>query len=72
MVDSPEFVSAWMRGINANQNTRLCGCVSDKDDLWCGEGGEIIQASEVGASSIIKRLKGPCKVIGRIRGTGGF
>ncbi|KAH9988591.1 hypothetical protein BJV77DRAFT_1020825 [Russula vinacea] len=72
MVDSPELVSEWLRGINANQNTRLYGRVSDKDGIWRGEDGEIIQASGVGASTFIKRLKGLLKVIGRVRGTGGF
>jgi hypothetical protein len=72
MVDSPELVSAWLRGINANQNTRLYGRVSDKDGIWRGEDGEIVQASGVEASSFFKRLKGLCKVIGRVRGRGGF
>jgi hypothetical protein len=72
MVDSPELVSAWLRGINANQNTRLYGRVSDKDGILRGEDGEIIQASGVEASSFFKRMKGFCNVIGRVRGTGGF
>jgi hypothetical protein len=72
MVDSPELVSAWMCGIDANQNTRLYGRVSDKDGIWRGEDGEIIQASGVGASTFIKRLKGLLKVIGRVSGTAGF
>jgi hypothetical protein len=72
MVDSPELVSTWIRGINANQNTFLHGRVSDADGIWRSGEGEVIQASGVTASSLIKRLKGLWKVIGRIRGTGGF
>ncbi len=72
MVDSPELVSTWLRGINANQNTFLHGRVSDTNGIWRSEEGEVIQASGVTASGFIKRLKGLWKVIGRIRGTGGF
>ena len=72
MVDSPELISEWMGGINANQNTCLYGRVSDKDGIWRGEDGEIVQASGVGASTLLRRLKGVCKVIGRVRGRGGF
>jgi hypothetical protein len=72
MVDSPELVGSWLRGINANQNTFLYGRVSDKDGIWRSEDGEVIQASGVGASSFIKRIRGLWKVIARIRGRGKF
>jgi hypothetical protein len=72
MVDSPELVCAWLRGIDANQNTRLYGRVSDRDGIWRSTGGEVIQASGVAASSFFKRLKGLYGVMRRIRGTGGF
>ncbi|KAH9952788.1 hypothetical protein BGW80DRAFT_1452006 [Lactifluus volemus] len=72
MVDSPELVSAWQRALDANQNTRLYGRVSDSDGVWRGEDGEVIQASGVTASSFVKRLKGLGNLIGRVRGTGGF
>ena len=76
-VDSPELVSSWLHDSNANQNTPLHGRVSvelsDVDGIWAfiwrGEDGEIVQASEVAASSLLKRV---FKVIGRIRGTDGF
>jgi hypothetical protein len=68
MVDSPELVGSWLRGINANQNTFLYGHVSDKDGIWRSEDGEVIQASGVGASSFIKRMRGVCKVMGKIGG----
>ena len=71
MVDSPELVGSWLRGINANQNTFLYGRVSDKDGIWRSEDGEVIQASGVAASSFIKRMQGMWKVMGRVRGTGG-
>ena len=71
-MDSPELVRSWLRGINANQNTFLYGRVSDKDGIWRSEDGEVIQASGVGANSLIKRMQGLWKVVGRIRGTGGF
>jgi hypothetical protein len=71
MVDSPELVSSWLHGINANQNTLLHGRVSDVDGIWRGEDGEIVQASGVAASGFLKRLKSLFKVIGKIRGTGG-
>ncbi|KAI0295123.1 hypothetical protein B0F90DRAFT_1638400 [Multifurca ochricompacta] len=72
MVDSAELVSAWLRGIDANQNTRLYGRVSDKDGVWRSQDGEVVQASGIAASSFFKRLKGLGSVISRIRGIGGF
>ncbi|KAH9968566.1 hypothetical protein BJV74DRAFT_784951 [Russula compacta] len=72
MVDSPELVGEWLRGIDANQNTRLHGRVSDEDGIWRGEDGEDIQATGVAASSFFKRLKGLYKLTRKIRGTGGF
>lgn len=72
MVDSPELVSSWLRGINANQNTFLYGRVCNKEGICRSEGGEVIQASGVGASSCIKRMQGLRKVMGGIRGTGKF
>jgi hypothetical protein len=72
MVDSPELVCSWLRGINANQNTSLYGRVSDRDGIWRSEDGEVIQASGVAASSFIKRMQGLWKVVARVRGTGGF
>ena len=72
MVDSPELVDTWLRGIDANQNTRLYGRVSDWDGIWRSEDGEVVQASGVAASSFFKRLKGLYNVISRVRGTGGF
>jgi len=71
MVDSPELVSSWLRGINANQNTFSYGRVSDKDGILRSEDGEVIQASGVGASSLIKRMQGLWKVMGKVHGTGG-
>jgi hypothetical protein len=72
MVDSPALVGAWLRGIDANQNTRLYGRVSDKDGIWRNEDGEVVQASGVAASSFFKRLKGLYSVMKRISGTGAF
>jgi hypothetical protein len=72
MVDSPELVSTWQHALDANQNTRRCGRVSDSDGVWRSEDGEVIQASGVMASSFVKRLKGLANLIGRVRGTGGF
>ena len=72
MVDSPELVGAWLRGIDANQNTRLYGRVSDRDGIWRSEDGEVVQASGVTASSLFKRLKGLYGVMRRISGSGKF
>ena len=72
MIDSRELVDAWMRGIEANQNTRLYGCVCEIDGVLRSEDGEPIQASGVKSSNCIRRLKGVGKMISRIRGTGGF
>jgi hypothetical protein len=71
MVDSPELVGSWLRGINANQNTVLYGRVSEKDGIWRSEDGEVIQASGVAASGFIKRMRGLWKLVGKIRGAGG-
>lgn len=72
MVDSPELVGSWLRGINGNQNTFLYGRVSEKDGIWRSEDGEVIQASGVAASGFIKRMQGLWKVMGKVGGTGGF
>jgi hypothetical protein len=72
MVDSPELVRSWLRAIDANQNTRLYGRVSDRDGIWRSEDGEIVQASGVAASSFFKRLKGLYCVMRRISGSGKF
>ncbi|KAI9430801.1 hypothetical protein H4582DRAFT_2013996 [Lactarius indigo] len=72
MIDSPELVRAWMRGIEANQNTSLYGRVDDGDGVLRGEDGEAIQASGVESSNFLRRLKGMGKVMARVRGTGGF
>jgi hypothetical protein len=72
MVDSPELVGSWLRGINANQNTLLYGRVSEKDGILRSVDGEVIQASGVAASGFIKRMQGLWKVIGKVHGTGGF
>jgi hypothetical protein len=71
MVDSSELVGEWLRGIDANQNTRLYGRVSNKDGIWRNGDGEVIQASGVAASSLFKRLKGLYNLMGRIGGTRG-
>jgi hypothetical protein len=68
MVDSPELVRTWLRGINANQNTFLYGRVSDRDGIWRSEDGEVIQASGVVASGFIKKLKGLREVLRRVHG----
>jgi hypothetical protein len=72
MVDSPELVGAWMRGIDSNQNTRLYGRVSDQDGIWRDQDGEVIQASGVAASSFFKRLLGLYGVMQRISVSGKF
>ena len=58
-----ELVRTWLRGVNANQNTFLYGRVSDRDGIWRGEYGEVIQANGVAASSFIKKLKGLREVL---------
>jgi phosphatidylserine/phosphatidylglycerophosphate/cardiolipin synthase-like enzyme len=72
MIDSQEHVAAWMRCIEANQNTRLYGQVGERDGVLRGEDGEPIQASGVESSNFLRRLKGMGKVMSRVRGTGGF
>ena len=72
MIDSPELVGTWIGCIEANQNTRLYGRVSNSDRILRGENGETIQASGVESSNILGRLKGLGKVMSRVRGTGGF
>ena len=72
MVDSPELVGAWLRGIDANQSTRLCGRVSDRDGICRSQDGEVVQASGVAASSFFKRLEGLYHVMKRINKSAGF
>jgi len=72
MVDSPELVSAWLRGLDANQNTRLYGRVSDRDGVWRSKDGEVIQASGVAASGFLERLKGLGSMLAKVRGSGRF
>ena len=72
MIDSPELVSTWLRGLDGNQNTRLYGRVGDRDGVWRSKDSEVIQASGVAASGFLKRLKGLGNVIVRVRGIDGF
>jgi hypothetical protein len=72
MVDSPDLVGEWLRGIDANQSTRLYGRVSDMDGICRTQDGEVVQASGVAASSFFKRLKGLYSLMKRISGSAGF
>ena len=72
MVDSPDLVSEWMRGIDANQSTRQYGRVSDRDGICRSQDGEVVQASGVAASSFFERLKGLYSLMKRISGSAGF
>jgi hypothetical protein len=68
MIDSPELVSEWLHGIDANQNTRQYGRVSDRDGVCRGKDGKAIQASGVTASSFVKKLKGVGTMIAKVSG----
>jgi hypothetical protein len=57
MIDSRELVDAWMRCIEANQNTRLYGR-RDRDGVLRGEDGEPIQASGVESSNCPQEIEG--------------
>jgi len=72
LIDSPQLVSEWLKGINANQNTLLYGRVDKSDGIWRDEDGNEVKASGVGSGGPLGRLKGLSGAVKRVRGTGGF
>ncbi|KAI0035523.1 hypothetical protein K488DRAFT_43117 [Vararia minispora EC-137] len=71
MVDSPPLVREWLSGLDANQNTRLFGRVSDIDGIW-RDGDEVVQASGVGKATFMDWMRSIRSVLRRLRGSGGF
>ena len=72
LVDSPQLVEEWWKGINANQNTAQHGRVDVKDGVWRDETGRIVQSSGTKKAGLFGGLKGISGAINRVRGTGGF
>ena len=72
LVDSRQLVEEWLRGIDANQNTRLFGRVDGKDGVWRASDGRVIESSGTKKSGLFGSLKGVSGAIRRVRGTGGF
>jgi hypothetical protein len=73
LVDSPDLVSQWLKGINANQNTMRFGRV-DQDGIWRAPdgSGRVVESSGVKKGGVFGGLKGVGGAIRRLRGTGGF
>jgi len=72
LVDSPQIVSEWHRGIDANQNTGHYGRVSDQDGVWRGKDGKAVESSGTKSAGIMGVVRGLGAAIARVRGTGGF
>ena len=82
MVDSSSLALEWLAGINANQNTRRYGLVSDLDGIWRTSAAvsvdgvrseeRVIQSSGIEPVGFFGALKGLSGAIKRLRGTGGF
>ncbi len=72
LVDSPQLAREWYEGINANQNTRKYGLVSNKDGVWRDKEGKAVESSGIKNTGFLGGLKGISGAIARVRGTGGF
>ncbi|KDQ09583.1 hypothetical protein BOTBODRAFT_178962 [Botryobasidium botryosum FD-172 SS1] len=72
LVDSPQIVREWHRGIDANQNTGYYGRVSDKDGVWRAPDGRAVESSGTKSAGIMGVIKGLGAAVARVRGTGGF
>jgi phosphatidylserine/phosphatidylglycerophosphate/cardiolipin synthase-like enzyme len=71
MVDSPALVQEWLSGLDANQNTRMFGRVSDVDGIW-RDGDEVVQASGIHKATMFDWMRSVSGVFKRLRGSGGF
>jgi len=65
MVDSPALVRDWLSGIDANQNTRLFGRVSDTDGIW-RDGDDVLQASGIKAPTLLTFLSSVSNQVKRL------
>jgi len=72
LIDSPQLAREWYEGINANQNTRKYGLVSNKDGVWRDKEGKAVESSGIKNTGFLGGLKGISGAIARVRGTGGF
>ena len=72
LVDSPQLVHEWITGIDANQNTKKYGLVSNKDGIWRAPDGRVVESSGTKTTGFLGGLKGISVAIRRVRGTGGF
>lgn len=72
LVDSPQLVNEWIKGIDANQNTHKFGLVSREDGVWRAPDGRVVESSGTKTTGLLGGLKGLSGAIKRVRGTGGF
>ncbi len=72
LIDSSQLAREWYEGINANQNTRKYGLVSNKDGVWRDKEGKAVESSGIKNTGFLGGLKGISGAIARVRGTGGF
>lgn len=72
LVDSEDLCAAWVRALEANQNTAAFGGVRREDGVWRdAEGKEALAALGVDPGRF-SWLKGMMGAVQRVRGTGGF
>ena len=71
MIDSPEVMAEWKRGLECNQNTRIYGRVDD-DGIWRDKNRQPLTDSTGGDEGMFSTLKGVKGAIQRVRGEGGF
>ncbi|KAL5533428.1 hypothetical protein ACEPAF_5204 [Sanghuangporus sanghuang] len=74
LIDSEELTREWLKGIDANQNTRRYGKVDPKDGVWRAPdgSGKVIQSSGTKKQGPVGGLKGIAGAYRRARGNGGF
>ncbi|KAL5511953.1 hypothetical protein ACEPAH_5172 [Sanghuangporus vaninii] len=74
LIDSEELTREWLKGIDANQNTRRYGRVDPKDGVWRAPdgSGRVIESSGTKKKGPVGGLKGIAGAYRRARGNGGF
>lgn len=72
MVDANHLAKEWIAGMNANQNTRAYGLVSDTDGVWRDENGNVEESSGVKSLGPFGAVKSIAGAVARISKKGGF
>lgn len=72
MIDSPDVVGGWMKGIDRNQNTKQFGAASQEDGIWRDAQGNEAEGAIGKDPGRFSWAKGVVGAVQRVRGAGGF